>query len=279
MPIKGESGLRENLPPRPPTRERTTDVTSHQRFFHSPLRRFAAAAVVAVMMAGALVASSPSAAQWATGTTGAEYRPRLSTAEEIAITQHVLSADAPDPAEWAKYTKEYQASNDFDRQKVLEEKRKEYIQKFKLYIKPDALVVRARVQLSPYSELNKGFIIESFTNETFFAYSFAGQNYALVIPKLMDYQWIGIEKQDAELIINALSSQSKKINVVIEVEPKFADKTPIELQGKKYRLLGGEVVSISLYGSHSDRVLWSRNGIGRAEKSRNSIINLQQGKK
>jgi len=248
-------------------------VTTDSRFSCKAL--FGAAALAVLLTGAAVISAVPAQAQWGTGTTGMEYRPRLSTSEEIAMAQHVLAVDPPSAEEWARHSKEYQESNEFDRMTVLEEKKRDYIQKFKLYSRPDVLVVGARVQLSPYSETNKGFIIESFSDQTFFAYKFAGQNYAVVIPKLMDYQWIGVEKEAAGALIAARNSNSKNLNVVIEFEPKFADKNPIELQGKQFRLLAGEVASISLYGQASDRVLWSRNGAGRAEKNRNSLINLQ----
>lgn len=251
----------------------TEDVTIDAKTCSPRMRKYFSGFAAAALMV--LLAAAPAAAQWASGTTGMEYRPRLSTSEEIAMAQHVLSGVAPSADDWARSTKEYQEANEFDRQTVMEEQRRVYIDKFKLYVRPEVLVVGARVQLSPYSEINKGFIIESFTDQTFFAYSFAGQNYAVVIPKLMDYQWIGIEKEFAKPIIDARTAQSKHINVVIEFEPKFGDQNPIELQGKQYRLLAGEVASISLYGYGSDRVLWSRNGIGRGEKNRSSIINLQ----
>lgn len=216
----------------------------------------------------------PAAAQWGSGATGGEYRPRLSTAEEIAITQHVLSADAPSAVEWARHSKEYKEANDFDREAVMDKKRKEYVEKFNMFTKPEVLVVGANVQLSSYSPTNKGFIIESFNDQTFFAYSFAGQNYAIVVPKLMEYQWVAAEPEAAKIITNAVSGQTRKARVILEVEPKFADKNPIELRGKNYRLLAGEVASISLYGPYSDKALWSRNGAGRAEKKRGDMIQL-----
>jgi len=212
----------------------------------------------------------PAAAQWG----GGEYRPRISTAEEVAITQHVLSADAPSAAEWARHTKEYKAANDFDREAVLDLKRREYVEKFRLFTKAETLVIGADIQLSPYSEINQGFVVESFNDQTFFSYDFAGQNYAIVIPKLMDYQWMSVDTETANKILNATLGRTGKVRMVLEVEPKYADKNPIEIQGKTYRLLAGEVASISIYGQRSDLVLWSRNGTGRAEKVRGDMIKL-----
>jgi len=216
----------------------------------------------------------PAFAQWGTGTTGGAYRPRLSTAEEVAITQHVLSADAPSAVEWARHTKEYREANDFDREAVLDVKRREYVEKFNMFTKPETLVVGANIQLSPYSEINKGFVVESFSNQTFFAYAFAGQHYAIVIPKLMEYQWMSVDPDTAKKILYATGAWRGRVRMVLEVEPKFADKTPIELQGKLYRPLAGEVVSFSVYGPNSDVILWSRSGTGHAEKKRGEMLKL-----
>jgi hypothetical protein len=230
--------------------------------------------LMAVLLCACLHPAVPAAAQWGTGTTGGEYMPRFSTAEEVAITQHVLSADAPSATEWARHSREYKAANDFDREAVLERKRSEYVEKFRLFTKPETLVIGANVQLSAYSETNKGFVIESFSDETFFSYTFAGQSYAIVIPKLMDYQWMSIDPAAAKELLNATPGSKGKVRMVIEIDPKFADKNPIELHGKKYRPLAGEVASLSAYPLNSNRAYWARNGIGRAEKNRNEMINL-----
>jgi len=215
----------------------------------------------------------PAAAQWG----GGEYRPRISTAEEVAITQHVLSADAPSATEWARHTKEYQEANDFDREAVLEDRRRAYIEKFTLFSKPETLVIGANIQLSSYSEVNKGFIIESFNDQTFFSYKFAGQDYAIVVPKLMDYQWMATDPETAKKITSSRVGSRGTVRMVMEVDPKYADKNPIELQGKSYRLLAGEVASISIYGPRSDVVLWSRNSPGRTQKVRGDMIKLYGG--
>ena len=242
--------------------------------FSSGLNRLAAAFVCAALLA----LSVPAAAQWGSGTTGGEYRPRISTAEEIAITQRALSVDPPSATEWARHSKEYKEANDFDREAVMEAKRREYIEKFRVFTKPDVLVISANVQISRYSEMNKGFVIESFNEQTFFGYSFGGENYAVVIPKLMDYQWVEIEPEAAQAITSAAGSNHRKVNVVIEVEPKYADKKIIELGGKPYRILAGEVATISIYAPRSDRVLWSRNGPGRATRARSDMMDLFTGK-
>jgi hypothetical protein len=223
-----------------------------------------------------LLAALPAAAQWGTGTTGGEYRPRISTAEEVAIVQHVFAADPPSATEWARHSKEYKEANDFDREAVLDVKRREYIEKFRLFAKPETLVIAANIQLSPYSKVNKGFVIESFNDQTFFSYDFAGQKYAIVIPKLMEYQWMSVDPETAEKIKGAVVSGYGKIRMVLEVEPKFADKNPIDLQGTTYRLLAGEVATISISALRSDTVLWSRNGPGRAEKVRGDMIKLYE---
>lgn len=210
----------------------------------------------------------PAAAQWGTGTTGLDYRPRISTAEEVAITQHWLSGDPPSAAEWARHSKEYLEANDFSRQAVMEEKRQEYIDKFKLFTKPETIVISSNVKISRYSRENKGFVIESFNNETFFAYTFAGQNYAVVIPKLMDYQWVSIEGDNAARIEHWAPNSNNTVNVVLEVEPKTADKTPIKLGDKTYRLMSAEVANISIYLQKTDRPLWSRAGTGKSTLSR-----------
>lgn len=221
-----------------------------------------------------LLAALPAAAQWGTGSTGGEYRPRLSTAEEVAIVQHVLSADPPSATEWARHSREYKEANDFDREAVLDVKRREYIEKFRMFAKPETLVIGANIQLSPYSEVNKGFVIESFDDQTFFSYKFAGQNYAIVIPSLMEYQWMSVDPDTGKKIWDTTYGAWGKVRMTLEVEPKFADKKSIELQGTSYRLLAAEVAVISISGPNSDVVLWSRNGPGRAEKSRGDMMKL-----
>ncbi|MFN7114971.1 MAG: hypothetical protein ACK4PK_11510 [Alphaproteobacteria bacterium] len=221
-----------------------------------------------------LLASLPAAAQWGASTTGGEYRPRISTAEEVAIVQHVLSADPPSATEWARHSKEYREANDFDREAVLDVKRREYIEKFRLFAKPETLVIGANIMLSSYSQANKGFIIESFNDQTFFAYEFAGQRYAIVVPKLMEYQWMSVEPDVAEKLHVSTVGASGRVRMILEIEPNFADKKPIELQGTPYRLLAGEVAMMSIVSPLTGEVLWARNGPGRAERMRGDMMKL-----
>lgn len=241
------------------------------RFFSARLAVFAAAfAITAFAMSG--VMPQPAAAQWGTGTTGNDVRPRLSTAEEVAITQHVLSGDAPSAREWARHTQEYKEANDFDREAVLDVKRREYVEKFSMFSKAETLVIGANIQLSAYSETNKGFVVESFDDQTFFSYEFAGQKYAIVVPKLMEYHWMSVDPETAKKIVKA--APGRRVRMVMEIEPKFADKEPLELRGATYRLLAGEVISFSIYAPRSETTLWARNGTGRAERARSDMINL-----
>ena len=212
----------------------------------------------------------PAQAQWGTGTTGLDFRPRISTAEEVAITQHWLSGVAPSAEEWARHSKEYKEANDFSRQSVIESKKQEYIQKFRLFTKPETIAINSNVKISRYSQQNKGFVIESFNNETFFAYTFAGKNYAIIVPKLMDYQWLGIEGQTAQTIENVATNYGNKVNLVLEVEPKTADKTPIKLGDKEYLLMSAEIATLSIYLKKSDRAVWTRTGTGKSTRSKSS---------
>lgn len=238
--------------------------------FVTRLSSFSAAFAMTV-----LLLASPVQAQWGTGTTGGNYRAPVSTAEDVAVTQRWLSADPPSAEEWARQSKEYQEANDFDRQSVLEEKKRYYIEKFRLFAKPESLVINTNVYLSPYSEANKGFVIESFNDQTFFAYSFAGQDYAIVVPKIVDYKWLGIEGENVQRINTARVNGRGVVNMLIEVEPKTADKTPMTIGDKTYRLMSAEVVSLTLYAQkNSDRALWSRNGTGRTTKARGDLMNF-----
>lgn len=243
------------------------------RFFSARLAVFAAAFAATAFVMSAVM-PQPAAAQWGSGTTGHDVRPRLSTAEEVAITQHVLSGDPPSAREWASHTREYKEANDFDREAVLDAKRREYVAKFNMFSKPETLVIGANIQLSAYSEANKGFIVESFDDQTFFSYNFAGQKYAIVIPKLMEYQWLSVDPETAKKISRSTGAYQGRVRLVMEIEPKFADKNPMELRGDTYRLLAGEVISFSLYGLTSDRTLWARSGSGHAERTRGDMINL-----
>lgn len=208
----------------------------------------------------------PAQAQWGTGTTGIDYRPPISTAEEVAITQHWLSGDAPSAEVWARESKEYKEANDFSRQAVIEQKKREYIDKFRLFSKPETLVISTNVKISRYSHENKGFVIESFNNQTFFAYSFGGQNYAIIIPKLMDYQWVALEGDNAKRIDEWAPLYKNTVNAVIEVEPKTADKNPIQMGDKSYLLMSAEVATLSIYLQKSERPLWSRTGTGKTTR-------------
>lgn len=198
----------------------------------------------------------------------------------IAMIFHKLSGTAPDYDRWAMASESYTQASRFDKAMVREQKATELKSLYSLVTLSEPVVISAPVRLSKYSLTNKGFLIDSFKSDTYFGYEFAGNNYAIVIPSLLDHQWIDVDGDAAKAISNISTYSQGRMRVLLYVEPKFADKSGMmQLGDRYYWLISGQIKDMVLTQLRSDTPLWRKSdGLYSSSggKQQKDLMNLYQ---
>lgn len=202
----------------------------------------------------------------------------MTSAGQIAMIFYRLTEQTPDFEGWAAKAESYINAPPFDKITILQQKTTELKNIFNLISLQEPIVVSMPVRLSLYSQTNHGFFIENFRDDTYFGYSFMGQNYALVPQALMDHQWISIGGTAATLLEKiAASKKNRSLMLYFEITPRFADKTaPLNLDGEDYWLVSGEISNLRIYDPTYGRLVWESNsGTGPAPDIQ-ELLNLKQ---
>jgi len=229
-----------------------------------------------ILMAALIAASLvlfPAAAQQV----GSKYKPKATGAPDIAMIFHKLSGAKPDFKRWAMNTDTYRNASKFDKQLVLRDLEGKMMSAYGLVSTSEPVVVHLRTLLSKYTFSHQGYMIDGFKEDTYFDYEFNGENYALVMPGLMDAQWLPVGPEDSKKIESGLIGATRHIDMVLYIDPKFADRaTQMTLDGKNYWLLSGAVRALTLYRVDSDEIVWQKNAEAFNSIRQNELIKLYQ---
>ena len=207
-------------------------------------------------------------------------KPPVASDAEVAMIYWLLAGKSPDYDAMAKASDHYKKAGDFERGQVLaaEVANLRNIHDNINFTHPT--VVRMAVHLSPYSEKNKGFVITDFEEQTYFKYSFGGENYAIVPRGLLDHQFLGpIEDVTAAYKIGgAQRAFGNVFHLMVYLKPDYADKpdTLTEVDGQRYHILTGQVAHVSLYDANDSQQLWGDNSDEFNKAQQDQLMNLKQ---
>lgn len=188
------------------------------------------------------------------------------TAPEImAMVYYKLAGRTPDYTSFARQSAAYKAATPLEQENVLEQEADKIRQLYTLTTLAEPIIVSKEITLSPYSFKNKGFSIEGLGIDTYFPAAFAGQKYALVIPRLQDYQWIDADEKTARDMAALLNKSKGKPRLLLHINPTYADANgTMQLDGGDYWIIAGEVKRLVLYADINGipREIWSKTVTG-----------------
>jgi len=231
--------------------------------------------VLAVMFAVALIfaQTATARAQWGTSAS----KDRVATPMSVATLYHIMQRKLPDFAAWARETEAYKKANGFDKNVVLKREEAMLKNEFALITPFEPIVVKTQVRLSPYSEQTKGYVLEGVNDGTFFGYTFLGTNYAIVLPKLVNYEWIGMEGPQQKEVESAAEKNRRVLGLAVKVRINYADKTAVMMKEKPYFLLSGDILSVELYDrKDSDRPIWWMDSKEVSDSARQELMQLKR---
>ena len=213
-------------------------------------------------------------AQW-----GADVvRERVATPMSVAQLYHIMQQKMPDFTAWAMQTEAYKSANGFDKNVVLQAEVARLKKEFSGVSPFEPIKIKSLVRLSHYSEQTKGYLIKGISRETYFGYTFMGVNYAIVLPKLMDHEWIGVEGQQYKDVERAAAGNGKReVMLAINLRINYADKSPVSMDGKPYLLMSGDILSLEIYERSSpERPLWWLDSKVVGDAARQELMQLKR---
>lgn len=217
----------------------------------------------------ALAAASPARAQMAS-----PQKPAPTQARYIAMLYGKLIGRAPDFEQMARDTQEYKTASPVQAVAVVREKSKQFEQAYTLLTGADPVTVTPEVQISAYSPLGHGYLVQNFNDMTFFDFVYGGQHYALVPSHITDYRWLKDFPEDAKAIMRE-TQNGYHAHMVFVLTPTAADPKPMEMNGKQYRLIMADVTKAEMWSQDGKSVIWdsTMNDPGSMESR---IMNLFQ---
>lgn len=185
----------------------------------------------------------------------------VTPAATVAMIFYKLSGKAPDYQKWAMQTEAWQKASPLEKDVQLEAETANFRNMFTLTTLAEPVIIQRTVTLSPYSYRNGGFSVAEFNEDAYFDYSFGGDNYAVVIPSLPNYQWIDVVSEEkAAMLDRAADKNGRKVVATLFITPDFADASrPMQLGGKDYWLISGQINRIVLSAPGSSIPLWEKS--------------------
>ena len=207
-------------------------------------------------------------------------RPKTTEPYYISMMFFKLSGTIPDFKNLAENTKRYQESSRLDRLNVLDQEVQELKNIYSLITMQEPIIIELPVRLSEYSKNNKGFFIESFTENMFFPIESNGQNYALVPNGLMDKQWLKVTNKETADTIEAANNveNGKPLIMTLYLTPVYADSSvPANIEGKNYWLMSVNIKDMELYLPDASSSIWKFSGLESNKDSQTlqKLLNLR----
>lgn len=231
----------------------------------------------------AATADDPDDAVSAAPPVGQQGFPDFASHVEVATIFHKLTGQAPNFEQWAKLSPECQAEKtQTGRITCVENKQAELRQKYQLQTLNESIPVPfVPAIFSAYSKENQGYVVKNFTEETYLPFTYAGRNYAIIPQGLMDRQFLPITGPAQKDVENALRGAQRKAVVLLYIKPTFADKNamPVELDGKQYTLISGQVTNIGVYKCRKNQpctLLWEEGSQESRDAQRDDLMNLKR---
>ncbi|MDE1152317.1 MAG: hypothetical protein PW788_07255 [Micavibrio sp.] len=192
----------------------------------------------------------------------------------IAMLYNKLLGKAPDFAAWVTSTEQYKEAELYDRAKIVELNSEKMQNTYSLLTVSEPIVLDVTANISGYSPLGKGFLVQNFNDMTYFNYTYMGERYALVPNGMTKYQWLRSPEELSPMIMRETDNGQNAI-MTITLTPQAADAKPMQLDGRNCRLIMGEVSKIELWSKDKTHVIWDTQ-IAETNASKKRLLNLYQ---
>ncbi len=180
---------------------------------------------------------------------------QASSALEVASMFYKLSNATPDFTSWAKETKAYIDAHHFDKEPVLKQQEIKLREVFYNTFEDQVLNIEIDLDLQNYSTIQEKLFLEEFSADTFFSYTLFGENYAIIVPNIEEYQKHNISNEH----IIAFSGGGDPVSLGVaelEIRPLSADQNkPLNIDGTDYWIMIGKINALTIWDMQRMNIL------------------------
>ncbi len=174
----------------------------------------------------------------------------------VSMLFYKMSDTIPDFEQWARATQTYDQASRFDKLMVQEKLVDQLHEIFIQILEDEPIFVDARATVSKYSLSHQGFLIEDFSQETFFSFTHMGENFAVIPQGINDFQWINVDPELGKKM-GKLFGPNNAADLQVVLTPISADaQTPLMLGGKKHWLILAKIDSVRVWDNDGEKILW-----------------------
>lgn len=200
-------------------------------------------------------------------------RPLPTSFAMVAMQFYKLTAQTPDFESWVKIGQAYKTASPFDQKMILAREKEKLEDIFRKVSPASPIIVETFVDISQYSIVNKGFLIDNFTEDTFFSIDFNGIYYALVPNRVLDHQWMKVTEEEAKRIENAKIGGGAGVRMYLELTPKYADSaSPLLLGDHNHWLISADITKMMLFDR--ENLIWQKKAESGADPRHQQLMDL-----
>ncbi|HYD18100.1 MAG TPA: hypothetical protein VEF76_06455 [Patescibacteria group bacterium] len=214
----------------------------------------------------ALLAATPALAYSA--------RPAATSPLYIAMLYHKLVGDKPDFPGWTRAWTGYQKTDMAERPALLEKRIGEMQNTFDLMTPSEPIIIEAKIRLSGYSPVEKGFLVQGLSEGSFYPYTYMGKRYALIPGGIAKFQWLRAPASMAEAIMRETGNGHEGLVTLTLISMK-ADPKPLDMNGKQYNLLMADISKVELWSKDGKSLVWDSQ-IGESDRTRKELLIMRQ---
>ena len=175
--------------------------------------------------------------------------------EKIIFAYHKLAKDTPDFDSMSQASPRVQKAQGIDKSTVAMSEYNRISNSYNVYDETEIIAIQTTLKVDEYSELQDLIAFNELDNETFFRYSFYGENIGIVPEDIAKFNRIQISKPRAEAMLKALNG-SKDVTAEFLLKPVYADKErPVTYKDKDYVLMLAKIAEVRLWAA-SDALVW-----------------------
>ena len=201
-------------------------------------------------------------------------KPAATKPLHIAMLYQKLTRQKPDFENWVEHTPDFQNAALNERADILQRKTKELETAYHLLTPMEPVVLEIPVRISSYSQQQRGFLITSFSDMTFFGYEYAGNNYAVIPNKIAEYQWLKSPPDLAPAIMRE-TDNGQNAKIVMTLSPLSAHAEPLAINGRNYRLVMTDIYKMEIWSKDGTKIVWDTQ-MNHPGSRENKLLNLYQ---
>lgn len=201
-------------------------------------------------------------------------KPPATRSVYIAMLYYKLIGQKPDFEAWVESSPAFQNAALHERADMMQSKTAVMREVYDLLTPQEPIVIEIPATISGYSEQQRGFLVTSFNEMTFFNYVYMGQNYAVIPSQISQYLWLKAPPELAAPILRE-TDNGQNVRMLMTLIPVSADPKPLSMRGRDYHLVMTDISAVEIWAKDGTKTVWDSQ-FNHPASQQNRLLNLYQ---